>query len=81
MGIFSNKKAKKQDMKAEAAVLLEKAPETLTKEEKKIMQARMREIKKNNNENPGSTQAAIPFQAMYKDGICQISDNYYTMTV
>ena len=81
MGIFSNKKAKKQDMKAEAAVLLEKAPETLTKEEKKIMRARMREIKKNNNENPGSTQAAIPFQAMYKDGICQISDNYYTMTV
>ena len=79
--LFSKNKELKRDLKSEAAVLSEKAPETLTKEEKKVIQARMREIKRNNRENPGSTQSAIPFLVMFKDGICQVSENYYTMTV
>ena len=79
--LFSKNKELKRDLKSEAAVLSEKAPETLTKEEKKVIQARMREIKRNNRENPGSTQSAIPFLVMFKDGICQVSEKYYTMTV
>ena len=81
MGIFSKKKQKKRDLKSEAAVLMDKSPEALTKEEKKIIQDRMREIKRNNVENQGSTQAAVPYQVMYKDGICQVTDKFYTMTV
>lgn len=78
---MSSKKKQKRDLKSEAAVLAEKKPETLTREEKKIILARMKEIKKNNNENSGSTQAAIPYMVMHKDGICQLTENYYTMTV
>lgn len=77
----SSRKSQKRDLKSEAAVLAEKKPETLTKEEKKIIQARMREIKKNNSENSGSTQSAIPYRIMYKDGICQLTEKYYTMTI
>ena len=52
----------------------------LTKEDKKILSARMAEIK---SANGGKTtvQNTIPYMCMYKDGVCQVSENFFSMTV
>ncbi len=69
-----------QSKKAQAEVLAKKKPETLTKNDQKVLQARMAEIKKYASD--GSTvQNAIPYRCMYKDGICEVTDNFYSMTV
>jgi len=69
-----------QSKKAQAEVLAKKKPEALTKNNQKVLQARMAEIKKYASD--GSTvQNAIPYCCMYKDGICEVTDNFYSMTV
>lgn len=30
---------------------------------------------------PHSAQQSIPFQRMFEDGICRVSDNFYTKTI
>ena len=30
---------------------------------------------------PHSAQESIPFQRMFPDGICRVTDNYYTKTI
>ena len=52
----------------------------LTKEEKKILSARMAEIK-NENGNKNTVQNTIPFLCMHKDSICQVSENFFSLTV
>ena len=52
----------------------------LTKEEKKILSARMAEIK-NENDSKNTVQNTIPFLCMYKDGVCQVSENFFSLTV
>ena len=52
----------------------------LTKEERKILSARMAEIK-NENGSKNTVQNTIPFLCMYKDGICQVTENFYSATV
>ena len=52
----------------------------LTKEDKKLLSARMAEIKKENGSN-ATVQNTIPFLCMFCDGVCQVSENFYSLTV
>ena len=70
----------KKNLKSEAAVAVRKKPEQLTKDEKKVIAARMSEIKKYKNDKK-TVQNTIPYIQMFKDGICQISDNSYSKTI
>ena len=85
MGLFKNDKedvtpTSTIDLKSQSVVLLDKPAQELTKEEKKVLIRRIREIKKYTTD-PNVVQNAIPYQVMYKDGICQVSDNLFSMTV
>ena len=51
---------------------------TLTKEEIKAIKKRMSEIK---NDKKVSVQDTIPFIDMFPDGICQVTNNYFTQTI
>lgn len=77
---FRNKNAKKSNNKATSAVIMGKPAKQFTQEEKKILSARMTEIKKTNGSN-ATVQNTIPYQTMYRDGICQVSDNFFSLTV
>ncbi|MCM1222277.1 MAG: ATP-binding protein [Lachnospiraceae bacterium] len=57
-----------------------KPAKQLSKEEKKVLSARMTEIK-NQNSNNSTVQNTIPFQVMYRDGICQVTDNFFSVTI
>ncbi len=74
------KRNAQSDNKSKSAVIMGKPASELTKEEKKILSARMAEIR---SENGGNTtvQNTIPFLCMYKDGVCQVSENFYSLTV
>lgn len=55
-------------------------PKGLSKEQQK----QLREIQERNTRDPNIPQTAqdsIPFQRMFPDGICRVSDNYYTKTI
>ena len=55
-------------------------PKGLSKEQQK----QLREIRERNTRDPNIPQTAqdsIPFQRMFPDGICRVSDNYYTKTI
>ena len=52
----------------------------LTNNEKKKIKQRMAEIRKY-NKDPGTTQNTIPYIQMFKDGICQVTSNFYSKTV
>lgn len=85
MGLFSNlfKKKNKQvenDLKTKAHIAASKPIDTLSKEDKKVIQNRMNEIKSQNKDG-SSVQNTIPYMCMFKDGICQVTENYYSMTV
>ena len=60
------KRNAQSDNKSKSAVIMGKPASELTKEEKKILSARMAEIR---SENGGNTtvQNTIPFLCMYKD--------------
>ena len=55
-------------------------PKGLSKEQQK----QLREIQERNTRDPNIPQTAqdsIPFQRMFPDGICRMTDNYYTKTI
>ena len=55
-------------------------PKGLSKEQQK----QLREIRERNMRDPNIPQTAqdsIPFQRMFPDGICRVTDNYYTKTI
>lgn len=55
-------------------------PKGLSKEQQK----QLREIQERNTRDPNIPQTAqdsIPFQRMFPDGICRVTDNYYTKTI
>ena len=55
-------------------------PKGLSKEQQK----QLREIQERNTRDPNIPQTAqdsIPFQRMFQDGICRVTDNYYTKTI
>ena len=52
----------------------------LTRAERKQIEAAIARAKKQDKKHK-SAQDSIPFQRMFPDGICRVSDKYYTKTV
>ena len=52
----------------------------MTKEQQKQIDAAVARAK-HKDKKQMSAQGSIPFQRMFKDGICRVTDNYYTKTV
>ena len=52
----------------------------MSKEQQKQIEAAVAKAK-GKDKNQMSAQDSIPFQRMFKDGICRVTDNYYTKTV
>lgn len=77
---FRKKNAKKSNNQATAKIITGKPAKQLTKEDKKVLSARMAEIK-GENKKKGTVQNTIPYQTMYCDGVCQVSDNFFSMTI
>ena len=50
---------------------------SLSKSERKQVEARLKKLLKKDY----SVQTTIPYLEMFKDGICQVSENYYTKTI
>ena len=75
---FRKKNARKRDSKSESAVILGKPASQLTKEDKKLLSARMAEIKTSNG-SKNTVQSTIPFLCIYKDGVCQVSENFFSL--
>ena len=74
------KRDARTDNKSKSAVIMGRPASKLTKEEKKILSARMAEIRSENGGN-STVQNTIPFLCMYKDGVCQVSENFFSLTV
>ena len=54
----------------------------LTRAEKKQLQELMaRSQQQNAKKGPRTAQGTIPYQRMWPDGICRVTDNYYTKTI
>ena len=55
-------------------------PQGLFREQQK----QLRELRERNTRDPNipqTDQDSIPFQRMFPDGICRVTDNYYTKTI
>ncbi len=57
-----------------------KMPVGLSPAEQKQVKAIMDQAKKD-DDVPHSTQDSIPFQRMFPDGVCRVTDSYYTKTI
>ncbi len=77
---FRKRNAKRSNSKAAASVIMGKPAKQLTKDEKKILSAHMAEIKSANG-CKSTVQNTIPYQTMYRDGVCQVFDNFFSLTV
>ncbi|MBR5178915.1 MAG: conjugal transfer protein TraE [Lachnospiraceae bacterium] len=55
-------------------------PEGLTRAEKKEVKKIIEEARRENSV-PHTAQESIPFERMFKDGICRVTDDYYTKTI
>ena len=54
----------------------------LTRAEKKQLQELMtRRQQQSGKKGPRTAQDTIPYQRMWPDGICRVTDNYYTKTI
>ena len=70
--MFLNTKKPKQDRQGQAG--------NLPKAEQKKIDAVIRSAKKDDG-IPRTAQQSIPFQRMFPDGICRVTDSYYTKTI
>ena len=55
-------------------------PSKLTRKERREIRAAYERAKRDNGV-PQTAQQSIPFQRMFPDGICRVTDNYYTKTI
>ena len=55
-------------------------PQDLTREEKKELE-KIIERAREDDGVPRTAQQTVPFQRMYKDGICRTRDHYYTKSI
>ena len=53
----------------------------LTRAEKKQLQELMARNQQNGKKGPHTAQDTIPYQRMWPDGICRVTDKYYTKTI
>ncbi len=77
---FRKKNAKRSNSQATASVIMCKPAKQLTKEDKKLLSTRMVEIRHENG-GKSTVQNTIPYQTMYRDGVCQVSENFFSLTV
>lgn len=68
---------KKKRKKTKEAI---KLPSNLTRKERKEIESAYKRAKKDDG-IPRTAQQSIPFQRMFTDGICRVTDNYYTKTI
>lgn len=77
---FRKRNANRSDNRSKTKVIMGKPASELTKEEKKVLAARLAEIRSENG-GKNTVQNTIPFLCMYKDGVCQVSENFFSLTV
>ena len=53
----------------------------LTRAERKQLQALMKRREQRSRSKPRSTQDTIPYQRIWPDGICRVTDRYYTKAI
>lgn len=63
-----------------AQIEKKKKRKKLSREEKKLIRAKIREAD-HRQETPHTAQKTIPYQRMYPDGICRVTDTRYTRTI
>lgn len=56
------------------------ANKTMSSAEKKEIQRKIRQIEEK-HKKVDSTQKTIPYKEIYKDGVCRVTDDYFTKTV
>ena len=57
-----------------------KMPANLNRKQQREIKAVVERAKKDNG-IPQTAQQSIPFQRMFPDGICRVTDSYYTKTI
>ena len=77
--MFTEKKKRKPDAKDEA-IQQTKPKRKLTRSERKEIEAAIARANRTGKKEK-SAQDSIPYQRMWPDGICRVSNNHYTKTV
>ena len=71
---------KKKSRKAKAASSAPVSTKKLSRKQQKELKAAMKKAKRDDGV-PRTAQQSIPFQRMFPDGICRVTDRYYTKTI
>ena len=71
---------KKKSKKAKAASSAPVSTKKLSRKQQKELQAAVKKAKRDDGV-PRTAQQSIPFQRMFPDGICRVTDRYYTKTI
>lgn len=71
---------KKKTRKAKAAPTTQAAAKKLSRKQQKELDAAVKKAKRDDGV-PRTAQQSIPFQRMFPDGICRVTDRYYTKTI
>ena len=53
----------------------------LTRAEKRQLQELMARNQQKSRKGPHTVQDTIPYQRMWQDGVCRVTDHYYTKTI
>ena len=71
---------KKKSRKAKAASSAPVSTKKLSRKQQRELQAAVKKAKRDDGV-PRTAQQSIPFQRMFPDGICRVTDRYYTKTI
>ena len=71
---------KKKSRKAKAASSAPVSSKKLSRKQQKELKAAVKKAKRDDGV-PRTAQQSIPFQRMFPDGICRVTDRYYTKTI
>ena len=71
---------KKKSRKEKAASSAPVSTKKLSRRQQKELQAAVKKAKRDDGV-PRTAQQSIPFQRMFPDGICRVTDRYYTKTI
>lgn len=71
---------KKKSRKAKAASSAPVSTKKLSRKQQKELKAAVKKTKRDDGV-PRTAQQSIPFQRMFPDGICRVTDRYYTKTI
>ena len=71
---------KKKSRKAKAASSTPVSTKKLSRKQQKELKAAVKKAKRDDGV-PRTAQQSIPFQRMFPDGICRVTDRYYTKTI